>query len=1067
MHSAKTAWRDRLLSTVRFARIGLIIVLATLPSPGWGQTPPTREIRFTTNEGTFVTVDVAPDGETIVFDLLGDLYTLPLSGGEAKPLTNGRAWHYSPRYSPDGSQIAFISDEVGTDNVWIMPAGGGAARPLTDLPDVVAGAPAWSADGSRLVTGLRAFSSTLHLIDASTGRTTPIELDAATDDSTSGQEWWRKASAAVFAPDGRSLYLTEGTGRLRTSIVRLDLSSRRRYVLTDSLADFSEFTPQIARSGRLLAYLRQYADGRTELRVRDLVTGEDRRLVPIPNEDDPMRGDYEIERPAYAFTPDDDFIVIAFGGKIHRIAVADGADAIVPFEVDVIREVAAPIRPSDRLDDGPIHVRTVRWPSVSRDGRTLVFNAVGYIWVTDLASGTTRRLTDRDDFEYMPALAPDGRSVAYVSFANRPPGYGPGRLMVAAVDGGAPRQIIDDNATYFLPAWSPDGRRVAFIREVKDSSGVWTADVAWTAVGTGAVHRVATVPSHATIESARLYSRAVVFRAQGDRLLINFAPARDSSALVSVRLDGNERLELAGGRSLLRGMGMVPSPDLSRVLVTDSDGKVWVVPLPATPRPARIGTANPGAKQVSEATAYYAAWQPDGSVTFVSGNRVYVSRHGQRKPRVLHTVRLTVPRRQQTGTVAFRGARLITMAGDSGSGPVVEQGTLVVRGRRIAAVGPVDEVTIPKDAVVLDALGQTIMPGLIDVHYHRIGGSGGAVGVSAFKIPRPGFDDPSAIAYGVTTAWEPGGVVDDGAAAVAELREAGRIVGPRWSISAAGTVGYPWETLTSYESAREKVDAMHKLGVRLLKEYGTPSRQQRQWLGEAARSFGLGIASHLNGFTDFMTRAADGYTGADHPYTTVPAYEDVRQFLRSTGIIWTPNLIITPDPGDVGAWQHFVRELCARGARERAKLERYTDMDCRLEKPLVPFDERLRGRRVAEEAAALVRAGGKVAASAHNMPGVLLHGELWGLRQGGLTTGEVLRAATMIGAEKIGLREEIGSLEVGKVADLLVLTENPLDDITSTLALKYTVADGVIYDSETVQELSLDDLRPPYHGSMH
>ena len=105
------------------------------------------DLEFTTNEGTWMSLDASPNGRTLVFELLGDVYSIAVSGGRAQPLLTGRAFQSQPRFSPDGSQLTFISDESGSDNVWIANADGSGARQVTRLPRAGMLSPAWSADG--------------------------------------------------------------------------------------------------------------------------------------------------------------------------------------------------------------------------------------------------------------------------------------------------------------------------------------------------------------------------------------------------------------------------------------------------------------------------------------------------------------------------------------------------------------------------------------------------------------------------------------------------------------------------------------------------------------------------------------------------------------------------------------------------------------------------------------------------------------------------------------------------------------------------------------------------------
>src|SRR5499425_1658451 len=92
--------------------------------------PTPRPLKFTTDEGTWMSVDVSPDGRTLVFDLLGDLYTVPITGGSATRITSGQAFDAMPSFSPDGRQVAFVSDRSGAPNLWVANADGTQPRQL-------------------------------------------------------------------------------------------------------------------------------------------------------------------------------------------------------------------------------------------------------------------------------------------------------------------------------------------------------------------------------------------------------------------------------------------------------------------------------------------------------------------------------------------------------------------------------------------------------------------------------------------------------------------------------------------------------------------------------------------------------------------------------------------------------------------------------------------------------------------------------------------------------------------------------------------------------------------------
>jgi Tol biopolymer transport system component len=1027
---------------------------------------PSRVISFETTEGTFMSVDVSPNGETLIFDLLGDIYQLPFDGGEATQLTSGRAWDRAPRFSPDGKQVYFVSDRKDYKNIWRLALTDQSLQRVTHADSDILGGPSWSQDRDHLLAGLAEGKTgnseiILQSIDPVTGAMTPIDPPS--------EPWFdldtfkvHRSATRIFSgaePSGGDVFFSQTQvetelGRTTIRMYKFDRQAKTRNMITPADATYSEYKPQLSRDGNLLAYLRQYSDRRTEIRILNRTTGQDEALVELMNADDAAYSFSDDSRPNYAFTPDDQQLIFWHDGKIHRVNIADGISEIIPFRVKVEREVWERSQPAIKRINETGEAKIVRWPTVSHDGKTIAFAAVAYIWLMDLTTGKMRRLTGSVDFEYMPAISPDGRSVAYVSFTESEDDAWTSRLMVAEVDGGTPRQVLaGEGDTYLLPQWSQDGQKIALIKEDSNGSTV-EAVFGWTLATGGAFHGVAKAPASSEPLGWFIYARFVGFDQAGRNLLFSFLRSRRETVLAAARLDGSGQRTLAIGTPEVAGI--TPAPDLNNLALTRQDGSVWVVPFDAGLARHDVSTTLVAAQRVSVGAGYYVNWNHPNQMTFGFGQNVYrykLNRGETASLRIDVALAKPIAARQ----IAFTGARLITLSGDDGIGPLIESGTVILDGQRIVAVGRESEVKVPSDAIVIDAAGKTIMPGLIDVHYHRIGGNS----LSAFKLPSRDFSDKSAIIYGVTTAWEPGGAPNDGAPAMADLQQTGRIAGPRWSHSATGSVGYPWEQLTTYAKALAAVEQHRELGVAVLKEYNTPTRKQQQWLSKAAHQLNLGVVSHIQSFDGMMTRIVDGYTGGDHPYIPVPFFKDVRELLRQTGYVWTPNIVISN--GNLGGHKdvkhYFWQDLLKRRPYEYRKLKGMTSSDRASlrgieERPSVPYQFH-RVSRVSEQVASAAKTGVRIGISAHNMPGLGLHQEMWFLRKGGLSSEGILRAVTMGNAEKLGLREEIGSLEPGKIADFIVLDENPLDDILNTLSLRYTVQGGVVYHSDTAQQADL------------
>ena len=1036
---------------------------------------PTRVVRFETTEGTWMGVDVSPDGQTIVFDLLGDLYQLPIEGGDAVPLTSGTDWDQVPRFSPDGTHIYFVSDRAGYDNIWRLTLADQSLQQVTHAETNVAGEPNWSRDGKRLLVGIAAKNETgaeviLHAVDPTDGTTTPINPPSepllTEDETTLLRDRW-KVYSGQEASDGK-VYFSETQNDiswtpadgdwpgLKARMFVYDRQLQTRAMITEMNALYQDHKPQLSHDERLLAYFRQYSEHRTELRVLNRKTGQDALLVELADVDYPaVSGRREDSRPIYAFTPDDQSIVFWHAGQIRRVQLADGSMDVIPFRADVEHEVTSRLLPAAKRFSDDVKATAIRWPSLSLDGKTMVFSAFGYAWVMDMVTGNTRRLTDSDDFEYMPAISPDGSSVAYISIASTGDDYGRGHLVVTDIDNRDDREILaDSEADFFSPKWSPDGSKIALIRQTnryRPSTGVY----GWTNARADGFREVFSPSKFADRFAVFMFSRSLSFDAKGERLLIGYPRSTKEAVLVSADLSGSDAHTLAV--STPEVFGIAPAPDLKNLALTRMDGSIWIVPFGADGEPTTVSSQDPTARKASLHGGYYVDWNNYAQFTFGLGTDVFRYRMDDDGLRSTG-VKVIQARRLAEQPVAFVGARLVTLSGNVGVGRIIESGAVVVDGARVSAIGPTGEVVIPSNAKVVDVTGKTLIPGLIDTHYHAPGSS------SSYGIPASEINDANAVQYGITSAWIPAGQASDGVPAIVDLQNLGRLSGPRWTHSAQGPVGMTYDfhgLLTSYDVAREAATQYYVQGADVLKEYNMSSRQQRQWLAAAAYELGMGIVSHLESFDGMMTRIVDGYTGGDHLALPETFYTDVLELLRQTGYVWTTNIVLAN--GVVGKFEDMGRFFCDAVVAKRTQGELDTHQsraacDADSGNPTVPYNAH-RASRVARSIVSASRAGITLGMSGHNAPGSRLHEEMWHHWKGGMSIEDVLRATTMVNAEKLGVQEEVGSLEVGKIADFVILDENPLDDMLNTLSIQYTIQGGVIYDADTAGRIAPEELQ--------
>jgi Tol biopolymer transport system component len=417
-----------------------------------------RKATFTATEGTWISLDVSPDGQTIVFDLLGDLYTMPITGGKATRITEGMAFDAQPRFSPDGESVVFVSDRSGGDNVWVQ------RLDATDTVQVTQGntslylSPEWLPDGEHIVVSRSGLLGAAKLQVYNVKRSRPMTLmrTPAT----------LKTIGAAVSPDGRYLWYAGRTGDWmynalfpQVQLYRYDRDENIATVMTSRYG--SAFRPAVSPDGNWLVYgTREGTE--TGLRMRDLRTGDERWLAyPVQRDELESRAPLDL-LPGYSFVPDGSAVVVSYGGKIWRVPVDGSAAAEIPFEVEVELDVGPEVKFSYRMDTtAAVTARQIRSPVPSPNGTQVVFTAFDHLWVKTMPDGDARRLTSGDVGEFHPVWSPDGRWVAYVTWDDSVGGH----IMRARTDGTAePERLTRAAALYYNLAWSPDGERIVATR---------------------------------------------------------------------------------------------------------------------------------------------------------------------------------------------------------------------------------------------------------------------------------------------------------------------------------------------------------------------------------------------------------------------------------------------------------------------------------------------------------------------------------------------------------------------------------------------------------------------------
>jgi len=1051
-----------LLKLVPIILLNLVLAGAVSAQQAWDITDtgiPFREVTISTSEGSWMSVDVSPDGKTLVFDMLGDLYIMPVKGGEATLISGGPSLDRQPRFSPDGSRIVFTSDRSGQYNIWVSDTDGQNARQVSTQTMFKLSSANWSPDGQyiaaqRLGTGHQApdyfFTIALYHIDGGIGR----EVVAAPHPGLTVNE-------AVFGPEGKSLYYTRAVApvkwdsdpnNLNYVIKQLNLGSGESETL---LGGFGSATaPQISRDGKRIAFVRRLRD-KTVLFVYDREAGEETPIYQELSSDLFASPGQDGFYPQYSWFPDNRSLAIWAKGKLRRLYVDEARAEDIPFTATATHKISQVARyQRDELVPEVFDAHAIFQMTTAPDKQSIVFSALGYLWKKALPDGKPQRLTKGDELEFEPSFSPDGKRIAYVTWSDETGG----KVKVVSSRGGRGKTIGKSSAALREPTWSPEQKKIAwFVGEPDDMVGGYhvKSGVYWSSVKGGESNYVAkgTHPS---------------FSADGKRLYYSVFWA-DANQLKSALLSGHEEHTHAKSATA-RDFRL--SPD-GNWLAFSQYRQLYVIPYKEVGKALSVAPNSPELRvaKVSKHAGWAAHWTADSSqISWMLGDEYYSASVSNlfstgRGPAGQYTaldqgtaIGLQVKSDIPEGALAFTNARIITMEGDE----VIERGTVLVEGNRIVEVGT--SVQVPDDATVMDLSGKTIMPGLIDMHghlfLHRMG-----------MTPQQYAPFYAALAHGVTTDFDVS-TDDFNAATSIELVKSGRMVGPRYTGTGTTTLGPPGSKahvpINSVSDAQSVMRTKRELGYPAIKSYRMPTRRQKQQLIKAALENEIMVMPE--GEFNVYNRIGmilDGHTTIEHHNIMRTYYDDWVQLYAEGETALTPTMIVTG--GELFAENYF---YATTKPWQLPKVKDFVQSTFSLYNPYhgtpsqppwvrgmrtVNIDESLWEigvRQAARSMKKLSDAGVLINTGAHGqINGLAMHWEIWLLEQGGMTPLQALRAATMNPATTMGLENQLGSIRAGKLADLIVLDENPLENIRNTNSVTHTMVNGRLYDAFSMDEV--------------
>lgn len=1024
--------------------------------------------KIDTNETTWSNVSVSPDGKILIFDMLGDIYSVSISGGEAKALTIGIEWNYQPTFSPDGKKIAFVSDRAGGDNLWIMNADGSEPTAVTDEAEHIVHNPSWSPDGQYLV-GRKGFYSTrsimageIWMFHAGGGNgVNLVERPNAEKDQ-------KNRSEPAFTPDGNYVYYSadatpgvvwqynkDSIGSL-FAIKRLELASGKTETIVSGAGGAIRPTP--SPDGKSLAYIKRRLGLVSQIMVKDLESGKETLVFDGFERDLQESSGSEGNAPSIDWLPDGQSIAFWTGGKFHRVNVASGDVTDIPVHISISKKIRPALREQVIVASDKFQVDAMRWASHTPDQSQIVFQALGYIWIRDAKSGKQTRLNKQTDhYEFYPVISPDGRSVMYTTWNDEKLGA----VVIQGLSGGSSTTITQQPGHYIEPAFSTDGKQVLYRKTTGGSllSPLWemsTGIYSASADGKSAPRLVATSGDnpHFSTDGQRIYYTA------------NSGSMETELDLRSVNLAGNDERQHLHSKKATQFM---VSPNGKWVAFTENF-KTYVAPFFSNGKTIELNgdTKSFDVAQVSARSSEFLHWSADSTAIDWSHGRYLYRRNLNEAFAFLDGAAKELPKPLESGLdlsfeqngdvpnglIAVVGGRVVTMRDADKQQEVIEDGVVLIENNRIKAVGKRADIDIPANAFQLNATGKTVMPGLIDAHAH---GSMGSYEIN----PQQNWQQLANLAFGVTTIHDPSNDTSEFFAA-SELQKSGQLIAPR--VFGTGAIlygayapGYSAE-INSLDDARFSVQRLKDAGAISVKSYNQPRREQRQQIIEAASELDMMVVPEGGmRFQANMSMLVDGHTTLEHSVPVQNIYNDVKQLWSQTQTAYTPTYIVSYG-GLMGEEYWYDRT----NVWENERLMRYTPKSAvyprSVRRQKAP-DSEYNHFYVARASKALRDLGVRVNIGAHGQrAGLAAHWEIWSMVQGGFSPWEALRGASIDGAKSLGMDQQIGSLEVGKLADVVIIDGNPLEDIRRSEYVSNTIINGRVYDAATMNQIAPDQV---------